>query len=73
MFLLYILYSSGLVTWETLVNITLKLLPALTKMYECPEAIMLLNKKGNIFSLFVAKEELGMGFLQTLSVSKIEL
>lgn len=54
-------------------NIKLKLLPVFTKIYECPETILLLNKKENVLSLsFGGKEELGMGFLQTLFVSKIK-
>lgn len=55
-------------------NIKLKLLPVFTKIYECPETIMLLNKKEeNVLSLsFCGKEELGMGFLQTLFVSKVK-
>lgn len=55
-------------------NITLKLLPAFTKIYECPKTIMLLNKNENVLSLpFCGKEELSRGFLQTLFVSKTGL
>ena len=53
-------------------NIMLKSLPALTKIYECPETIKLLNKKETAFSL-CGEEELGIDFLQTLLVSKSEL
>lgn len=68
-----LLNCSSLVTWETSVNITLKLLPAFTKIYECPETIMLLSKNENALSLpFCSKEELSMGFLQTLFVSKTD-
>lgn len=57
------LYCSSLVTWETSVNITLKLLPALTKIYECPETMMLLNKNGNVLSLpFLWQGRIKYGF-----------
>lgn len=45
MCLLYALYYSSLVAWETTVNITLNSLPAFTKTDDCPETIILLNKK----------------------------
>ena len=55
-------------------NITLKLLPAFTKIYERPETVILLHKKANVLPLpFCGKEELDVGFLQTLFVFKTEL